>query len=1211
MEPPHPPPHPPNSHHIQQTLFGPVCTKCNVKVNNNKSLFNCSANTITAHWKKNKCTVGTPSARGVARQLDDLLSILHTALNGKDIEAALLKFGEGSPATRSKRQRDYCSHCGLVDKKSKLLKQHCAPAEGATGGGKCPGSPARGYVLTNVYKQIIPESFLVAIISGNSPLRRLKPEINLPPPTTAAQQPQPPSTPTNASAAAIQQITPHTVSAATPSSQHRHRSPTSSFLESATKRFKPNHRSLVQVNSPNHVPGIEKPRMVRAQIADLEQQNASHHYRFFLHICLRNIQCGSSKQLKQELLEMVAKYKSASTDEPQLNLLLRAAELSFTSGLSNMNVDNLDATLRGALYQIGVNAENDGADLLRGGTFVATNNLEHVLKEVKYLLRFLYQSNAIDKDILDTIDEICGGEYIGGDPNTDSTLDSFASKLLDTNILSAVILNPIMDGPHRGIIYQDYIAARTTKLGHHHQEGSLLIRTPNDISRSANALLRVIRHCFCDHLNFLLLQLKCDGVPNPTDLWREVGLKILSNFQTGSVAAVISSRIRSAKYLDTKLHKPLDKLVEMKSGDLFIAGSEIKASVWKRTLPSAWEYVMQSLELLYPDHDALRKWLNVNNKLNFSPDPSQTSLLVQSETSVNVQETIRLADLPLALPTPSPSANDARDAIEKCFDFLCFAYAFTGVGAARGTEVVDMPEFKENQFIFNKIRFTQLSNKGEKHGVNTNQRTNHFLSPAMSRGAILVEQSLLPAVSASLYYSVPQRSSAGEAAGRCFAHVFGVHLDLKNRRQAVASIMNTILPSSETKAFVDKLMAGQFHHRDETHQIYYSDQFVFRQDNDLIDRVHFIGDYIWKCLGEQQCPRASYTILQAELKECEPFEYMQAAYAMFGPTAIIPELQLQAIQYLDNRSETCHAILNMATGLGKSGIYNISFFANAMNFRQLQRTLVISPYNGLLAQHHHQSVEYLESANVRVLSFESSDVPCEGSAPPNLQDGDLIFISISAFKKLVQHHRQSIFQIKRIIIDEFHNVISEMFRFYDSYDALTNLASFNAKILCMSATANDFISDCAIKLMCLGKCKRIGNTTQYPAPNVAINSCHSTVANLRGSIVNKVCTYIQQDDQNQVDVAIHIITLSIEEAQQICQDIKDRSNGVTAACLTSECSSDERKETMSAWSSGGCRVLVSTITDGIDNRKCKRVVIAGGSYDVVSLIQAIGRIRPK
>lgn len=1202
---------PSNNHHIKQTIAGPVCTKCNVKVNN-KRLFNCCPNTISAHWKKHKCIVDNPGARGVARQLDDLLSFLHTALIGKDIEAALQQFGAGSTATRSKRQLDYCPHCGLVDKKNKLLKKHCAPAEGATGGGKCPGSPAKGFVWTNVYNQCVPEAFLHEIISGNSPLRRLKPKIHLPPPTTAVQQPQPPSTPTNASAAASQPITPHTVStssAATPSSANRHPSSTSSHLESPTKRIKWDPEILDEINSSNHVLGIEKHRMVMAQIADLEQEIAFKHYDFFLPICLRYIELESSNKLKQQLHEMVIKYKSASADEPRLNLLLRAAELSFTSQLSNLNVKNLDATLRGALYHIGVNADNDGADLLRGNTFVATNNLENVLKEAKYLLRFVYRSNAIDNDILEGIDEICGGEYdIGGDPNTDSTLDSFAGKLLDTNILSAIFLNPIMDGPDGEIIYQDYIAARTTKLGN--QEGSVLIRTPNDISRSANALLRVIRHCFCDHLNFLLRRHKRDGMPNPRERWREAGLKILGNYQTGCVAAFISSRIRSAKCLDTKLHKPLNKLVELKSGDLFIAGSEIKAGVWKRTLPSAWEYVKKSLELLYPDRDALMKWLNLDNKMTLSPDPSQTSLLVQSETSVNVQDTVRLEDLSIKLPIPSPATVVVQDAIQKCFNLICFAYAYTGVGAGRGTEVVNMPEFKENQFIFNKIRYTQLSKKGEKHGVNTNQPTNHFLSPFMSRLVTVIEQSLLPYVSASPYYSVPQRSSASEAAGRCFAHVFGVNLDMKNRRQAVASIMNRILPSNETKAFVGKLMAGQFHHSDETHQNYYSDEVVLREGEDLIDKIHFIGDYIWNSLGEQQCPSESNIRSQAVMKECEEFHYKQAACKIFGPSAILSELQLQAIQFLDSRSETCHGILNMATGLGKSGIYNISFYANAMNFRELQRTLVISPYNGLLAQHHHQSVEYLNRTNVRVMSFESSDIPCDGCAPPNLRDGDLIFISISAFKKLVQYHRQSIFGIKRIIIDEFHNVIAEMFRFSDSYDALSNLASFGAKILCMSATANNFISDCAIKLMCLGNCKRIGDTKQYPVPNVAINLCPSTVTTLRGSIVNKVCGYIQQDNQNRVDFAIHIITLSIEEAQQICQAITDRSNGITAACLTSECSSDERKETMSAWSSGDCKVLVSTITDGIDNRKCKRVVIAGGSYNVVSLIQAIGRIRP-
>ena len=49
---------------------------------------------------------------------------------------------------------------------------------------------------------------------------------------------------------------------------------------------------------------------------------------------------------------------------------------------------------------------------------------------------------------------------------------------------------------------------------------------------------------------------------------------------------------------------------------------------------------------------------------------------------------------------------------------------------------------------------------------------------------------------------------------------------------------------------------------------------------------------------------------------------------------------------------------------------------------------------------------------------------------------------------------------------------------------------------------------------------------------------------------------------------------------------------------------------MRMWSNNQFQVLVSTIQDGIDSSKCKRVYVVGGSHNIIALIQSIGRIRP-
>ena len=71
-------------------------------------------------------------------------------------------------------------------------------------------------------------------------------------------------------------------------------------------------------------------------------------------------------------------------------------------------------------------------------------------------------------------------------------------------------------------------------------------------------------------------------------------------------------------------------------------------------------------------------------------------------------------------------------------------------------------------------------------------------------------------------------------------------------------------------------------------------------------------------------------------------------------------------------------------------------------------------------------------------------------------DFDLLFISIHAFKDLMDKHPNQLQQwnIKNIFIDEYHNIFGELFRHTNSWTSLRNLARHSIKITLLSATAN-------------------------------------------------------------------------------------------------------------------------------------------------------------
>ena len=396
-----------NQHFIQQTVVGPICTFCECRVSKDKKLFSCSINTIKAHWKKNGCCSIGASPSHVNKQLLERLRYLHsTSIRNK--QNAFQHFREGDEGVK-RTQRYYCSYCGLVAQQNVLNRQHCTPAEGTLGGGKCPGRPVQGFVLSNKYNQLVPESFLNDIVADNSPLRQLKPHIIITPPIIA------PPTSTTVEPQQHVATTTTTIATITPSRQTN---------PPPLKRIKVSPAQLNMATSTEYVSPTDRYSMVMQQIQNLDHAGAEQHLIFFLHMCL------GGGDLKEKLLSMALSQHSSydsNSDDHLLKPLLRAAELWFTSQSANIDVKLINTHMRSAMYKVGTNAEDDDSDLLRGKTFVPTNDLEHVKKEVKYLLSFLRRGDHIHNDLIDALQTIYESVPYN-ESNVDSFIDDVAQR---------------------------------------------------------------------------------------------------------------------------------------------------------------------------------------------------------------------------------------------------------------------------------------------------------------------------------------------------------------------------------------------------------------------------------------------------------------------------------------------------------------------------------------------------------------------------------------------------------------------------------------------------------------------------------------------------------------------------------------------------------------------------------------------------------------
>ena len=307
---------------------------------------------------------------------------MHSAAIGNP-QLAFEHFKEGDEGVKRTR-RHHCSHCGLVDKQSSLKRQHCA----SHGRGKCPGQPVKDYVLTNKYKQLVPESFVHAIIANNSPLRRLKPNmiINVLPtvaPIRTVQVSPPAAIPPPAAI-----VTRRTTMTSEPSS----------------KRIKISKRQMELATGPQlSIHPTDRQQHIDNQIKTLGAPEAADHAWFFQHACLEG------ENLKDALVKDATIQQSkfcSEKDDISMKALLTAADMWFTSQSANIDVKAISSHMRADLFKVGSKSDNDESDLIWGKTFVPTNDLEHVRKEVKYLIQFLYRGKHIQENLLAALHDI-------------------------------------------------------------------------------------------------------------------------------------------------------------------------------------------------------------------------------------------------------------------------------------------------------------------------------------------------------------------------------------------------------------------------------------------------------------------------------------------------------------------------------------------------------------------------------------------------------------------------------------------------------------------------------------------------------------------------------------------------------------------------------------------------------------------------------------
>jgi hypothetical protein len=190
------------------------------------------------------------------------------------------------------------------------------------------------------------------------------------------------------------------------------------------------------------------------------------------------------------------------------------------------------------------------------------------------------------------------------DPTCDNEdeFDLASRKLINTNIIFGLLTEILLEDPLTpngpNLIYK-YLAGSSVKTNHN---GDITLRNHNEISKHANALLRLLRHGICSfYVRQSQVMTKKKESHKTFEVWAN---KLIQDIQVCPSIGHICRTIRTAREVDRKTPSKVQKAFNDRTGELLVAGIQIHKSTWSVAIPSAIGEWDKSLISLFPQHSA-------------------------------------------------------------------------------------------------------------------------------------------------------------------------------------------------------------------------------------------------------------------------------------------------------------------------------------------------------------------------------------------------------------------------------------------------------------------------------------------------------------------------------------------------------------------------------------------------------------------------------
>ena len=230
------------------------------------------------------------------------------------------------------------------------------------------------------------------------------------------------------------------------------------------------------------------------------------------------------------------------------------------------------------VFLIGTCIPDSSHDLLRGDTFVATDNTDDLSTVFNAFLTFVYKMAPPELIEPYITDAIAIYNSVPEDMSENEREQAAAAKIVDTTIISGLLSTILLQHPttaNGSNIVGDFVAGATVKIN---ASDKISVRNPNEISRGANSLQRLLRHGMCSML------CRYSNRMNEDAAFRAWARPILISMQQSYSMDIISRRIRSGMEIDNKRPKTVKKKFDYQTGEVYAGGHSIEKDIWSMAM---------------------------------------------------------------------------------------------------------------------------------------------------------------------------------------------------------------------------------------------------------------------------------------------------------------------------------------------------------------------------------------------------------------------------------------------------------------------------------------------------------------------------------------------------------------------------------------------------------------------------------------------------